>query len=57
MAPTELKFGFVAVESPKLRSIPCAFIVGIVCGLLGAFFVWFNLKLFKLRKLYVKTNV
>jgi H+/Cl- antiporter ClcA len=56
VAPAELKFGGVAVESPRFDSIPCAFIVGAVCGLLGAFFVVINSRLFKLRKKHIKTN-
>lgn len=42
VAPVELKFGGVAVESPHIDSIPCAFIVGVICGLLGALFVVVN---------------
>ena len=55
VTPAELKFGGVAVESPTIDSIPCAIIVGIVCGLLGAVFVVVNSKLFKLRKKHITT--
>ena len=45
VSPVELKFGILNVESPDMSSILCAFILGIVCGLLGAFFVMGNAKL------------
>ena len=51
--PVELKFGGVNVESPELNSLYCAVIVGIICGLLGAFFVMVNARLAKLRKKYI----
>ena len=53
MAPVELKFGGVAVESPHINSIICAFIVGVVCGLLGAVFVMVNAQLAKIRKKHI----
>ena len=54
--PAELKFGGAPVESPGIDSIPAAFITGVICGLLGAFFVFINTKMFHLRKRFVKTN-
>ena len=51
--PVELKFGGVNVESPELNSLYCAVIVGIICGLLGSFFVMVNARLAKLRKKYI----
>jgi len=45
VSPVELKFGKLNVESPDMSSILCAFILGIVCGLLGAFFVVANSKI------------
>ena len=56
VAPAELKFGGVAVESPAMDSILCAVIVGVICGLLGAAFVVINSRLFKLRKKHIKTD-
>lgn len=53
MAPVELKFGGVAVESPHISSVICAFIVGVVCGLLGAVFVMVNAQLAKIRKKHI----
>ena len=54
--PTELKFGDATVESPSMDSIPAAFIVGIVCGLLGAAFVAVNSRLYYIRKKNITTN-
>ena len=51
--PVELKFGGVPVESPDMSSIPAAIILGIVCGLLGALFVFVNSNLFKFRKRFI----
>ena len=51
--PVELKFGGVPVESPDMSSIPAAIILGIIGGLLGAFFVFVNSRLFKLRKRFI----
>ena len=51
--PVELKFGGINVESPDMASIPCAFIVGVICGLLGAFFVVVNSGINKIRKKFI----
>ena len=51
--PVELKFGGINVESPDMASIPCAFIVGVICGLLGAFFVYVNSRINKIRKKFI----
>ena len=57
VAPVELKFGGVSVENPDFSTIPCAFIVGIICGLLGALFVFVNSNLNKrIRKKYITKN-
>lgn len=56
VAPVELKFGGEFIESPKMDALLCACIVGVICGLLGAFFIWFNFKLLKLRKRYLTSN-
>lgn len=46
----ELKFKATFVESPAISAIPAAIIIGIICGLLGAFFIFVNTNLNKLRK-------
>ena len=46
----ELKFQATFVESPTMSTIPAAIILGIVCGLLGALFIWVNTNLSKIRK-------
>lgn len=54
--PAELKFGGAPVESPGIDSLPAALITGVICGLLGAFFVAVNTRMFHLRKKHIKTN-
>ena len=39
-----------------MDSIPAAVILGVICGLLGAFFVVFNARIGKIRKLYINTD-
>ena len=57
VAPVELKFGGISVENPDFSTIPCAFIVGIICGLLGALFVVVNSNINKrIRKKYITKN-
>lgn len=51
--PLELKFGETFVISPDLSFIPCAIIVGIVCGVLGSVFIIVNVRLSKLRKKWI----
>ena len=52
----ELKFQATFVESPTLSTIPCAIILGIICGLLGAFFIFVNTNLNKKRKTTITKN-
>ena len=54
--PAELKFGGAPVKSPGLESLPAAIITGVICGLLGAFFVYVNTRMFHLRKKNITTN-
>lgn len=52
----ELKFKATFVTSPTMSTLPAAVILGVVCGLLGAFFIWVNTNLSKKRKMYVTKN-
>ena len=52
----ELKFKSTFVESPSLSSIPTAIILGTICGLLGAFFIFINTNLGKVRKKLITKN-
>lgn len=52
----ELKFKATFVTSPTMSTLPAAVILGVVCGLLGAFFIWVNTNLSKKRKRYVTKN-
>ena len=52
----ELKFKSTFVESPTLSSIPTAIILGTICGLLGAFFIFINTNLGKIRKKLITKN-
>ena len=52
----ELKFKATFVESPKMSTIPAAVILGVICGLLGSFFIWVNTNLNKKRKKIVTQN-
>lgn len=49
----ELKFKATFVDSPSFSTIPAAVILGIICGLLGSFFIFINAKINKKRKIYV----
>ena len=51
---SELKFAATNVASPDLSTIPAAIIIGIICGILGAGFIFFNLNLNKCRKKIIK---
>ena len=52
----ELKFKATFVDSPTMATIPAAIIIGIVTGLLGAFFIIVNTYLGKKRKIYITKN-
>ena len=49
----ELKFKATFVESPTMATIPAAVILGAICGLLGAFFIFVNTNLNKKRKVWI----
>jgi len=51
-----LKFGVTNITPPTLDCIPGAFIVGAICGVLGAVFVAVNSNLGILRKKLIKEN-
>lgn len=51
-----LKFGKLDDEESSLLDIPAAVIIGVVCGLLGSFFIYVNINLSMLRKRYINTN-
>jgi chloride channel 7 len=52
----ELKFKATFVDSPDLTTIPAAIILGVICGILGAFFIYVNTTLNKQRKKYITKN-
>jgi len=39
-----------------MLDLPAAIILGVICGLLGAFFIYTSISLSMLRKKYVNTN-
>ncbi len=41
----ELKFKATFVDSPDLTTIPAAIILGVICGILGALFIYVNTSL------------
>lgn len=51
-----LKFGSLDDAESSLLDIPAAIVIGIVCGLLGSFFIYVNINLSILRKKYIKKN-
>ena len=51
-----LKFGKLNDEESSLWDIPEAVVIGVVCGLLGSFFIFVNINLGILRKKYIKKN-
>ena len=51
-----LKFGVVNVSAPTLRVIPGCFIVGAMCGIMGALFVIVNNWMGFFRKYYITKN-
>ena len=48
-----LKFGVENVIVPTIGAVPCAIFDGVVCGLLGACFIYVNSNLALVRKRYV----
>lgn len=51
-----LKFGKLNDEESSLWDIPAAVVIGIICGLLGSFFIFVNVHLAIKRKRYINTN-
>ena len=51
-----LKFGSLSDKESSLLDLPAAVIIGIVCGLLGSFFIYINISLGILRKKYITKN-
>lgn len=51
-----LKFGKLNDEESSLWDIPAAVVIGIVCGLMGSFFIFVNINLSMLRKKYINKN-
>lgn len=52
-----VKFGnLVDLEENAILDIPAAIILGILCGLLGALFIYVNVNINIYRKKYVNTN-
>lgn len=51
-----LKFGDLNDKESSLLDLPAAIIIGIVCGLLGSFFIYVNISLGILRKKYITKN-
>ena len=51
-----LKFGKLNDEESSLWDIPAAVVIGIVCGLMGSFFIYVNINLSILRKKYINKN-
>lgn len=53
-----VKFGeVVSTDENSILDLPAAIILGVVAGLLGAFFIYVNVNVNILRKKYVNTNV
>ena len=52
----ELKFKSTFVDSPDPSTIPAAIILGVICGVLGAFFIYVNTNLNIKRKKYITKN-
>jgi chloride channel 7 len=50
-----LKFQDVIYPQPTVACIPAALFIGVICGLLGAFFVWANTLVHMFRKQYLST--
>lgn len=51
-----LKFGAVEILWSPLSDAPAAIVIGIICGLLGALFVFVYSNLMVFRKYYINTN-
>mmetsp|Transcript_11804 Transcript_11804/g.14984 ORF Transcript_11804/g.14984 Transcript_11804/m.14984 type:complete len:360 (+) Transcript_11804:663-1742(+) len=51
-----LKFGNLSDKESSLLDLPAAIIIGIVCALLGSFFIFVNINLGILRKKYITKN-
>ena len=50
-----LKFGKLEDQESSLLDLPAAIVIGIVCGGLGAFFIFVNVNLAMIRKRLIKT--
>lgn len=51
-----LKFGKLDDQESSLLDLPAAVVIGVVCGLLGSFFIFVNINLGILRKKYITKN-
>ena len=51
-----LKFGKLSDSESSLWDLPAAVVIGIVCGLMGSFFIYVNINLSILRKRYINKN-
>lgn len=51
-----LKFGSLDDTESSLLDLPAAVVIGIVCGLLGSFFIFVNINLAIYRKKYISKN-
>lgn len=52
-----IKFGDLTTVDNSLFDLFAAIVIGIVCGLLGSFFIYVQTKMTKLRKYYITTNI
>ena len=51
-----VKFGSLDPGESSLLDIPAAIVIGLVCGLMGSFFIFVNIKLGMYRKKYITKN-
>jgi len=51
-----LKFGKLSDTESSLLDLPAAIVIGVICGLLGSFFIYVNINLGILRKKYLTKN-
>ena len=51
-----LKFGKLADTEASILDLPAAIVIGLICGLLGSFFIYVNINLGILRKKYLTKN-
>jgi H+/Cl- antiporter ClcA len=51
-----VKFGALTTVDNSLFDLFAAILIGVVCGLLGSFFIYVQTKMAKLRKMFITTN-